>query len=57
MIIYLDCGTIQGSILGPLLDAIFVFPLYNHLKLTTFADYLTISLLGGTHPLKSLLRT
>jgi hypothetical protein len=31
-------GTIQGSILGPILYAIFVSPLYHLLKLTTFAN-------------------
>ena len=34
----LDIGTIQGSILGPVLYALFIKPLYNLEKLTTFAD-------------------
>ena len=38
MVIDLACGVIQGSILGPLLYAIYVSPLYDLLKLTTFAD-------------------
>ena len=31
-------GTIQGSILGPLLFAIFVSPLWDRMEATTFAD-------------------
>lgn len=38
MVIDLSCGIIQGSILGPILYAIYVSPLYDLLKLTTFAD-------------------
>ena len=38
MVIDLNCGVIQGSILGPMLYAIYVSPLYDLLKLTTFAD-------------------
>ena len=38
MVIDLNCGVIQGSILGPILYAIYVSPLYDLLKLTTFAD-------------------
>jgi hypothetical protein len=34
----LNCGTIQGSILGPMLYAIYVFLLSDQLKLTNFAD-------------------
>ena len=33
-----DIGTIQGSILGPILYALFIRPLYELEKLTTFAD-------------------
>ena len=33
-----DIGTIQGSILGPILYALFIRPLYNIEKMTTFAD-------------------
>ena len=33
-----DIGTIQGSILGPILYALFIRPLYELVKLTTFAD-------------------
>ena len=38
LLVDLGGGTIQGSILGPILYAIFVSPLYDLLKLTTFAD-------------------
>ena len=38
MVMDLNCGVIQGSILGPMLYAIYVSPLYDLLKLTTFAD-------------------
>jgi hypothetical protein len=33
-----DVGTIQGSILGPILYALFIRPLYKITKVTTFAD-------------------
>ena len=33
-----NIGTIQGSILGPILYALFIRPLYSITKLTTFAD-------------------
>ena len=33
-----DVGTIQGSILGPVLYALFIRPLYKIQKITTFAD-------------------
>ena len=33
-----DIGTIQGSILGPILYAIFIRPVYKIEKMTTFAD-------------------
>ena len=33
-----NIGTIQGSILGPILYAIFIRPLYDIEKITTFAD-------------------
>ena len=33
-----DIGTIQGSILGPILYALFIRPLYEIEKITTFAD-------------------
>ena len=33
-----NIGTIQGSILGPVLYALFIRPLYDFEKLTTFAD-------------------
>ena len=38
MVIDLNCGTIQGSILGPLLYAIYVSPLFDLINLTNFAD-------------------
>ena len=38
IVIDLNCGTIQGSILGPILYAIYVSPLFDLLKLTNFAD-------------------
>jgi hypothetical protein len=38
IVIDLKCGTIQGSILGPILYAIYVSPLFDLLKLTNFAD-------------------
>jgi hypothetical protein len=34
----LVCGTVQGSILGPMLYTIHVLPLFDHHKLTNFAD-------------------
>ena len=34
----INSGTIQGSILGPILYAIFVAPLYDITKLSNFAD-------------------
>ena len=34
----IDKGTIQGSILGPLLFAIFVRPLWDLIEATSFAD-------------------
>ena len=34
----LDVGTVQGSILGPILYAIFVAPLFDLAKMTKFAD-------------------
>jgi hypothetical protein len=37
-ILDLDSGTVQGSILGPLLYAIFVSPLFDLANLTNFAD-------------------
>jgi hypothetical protein len=38
MVTDLKCGTIQGSILGPILYAICISPLFDLLKLTKFAD-------------------
>ena len=38
LVVDLDTGTIQGSILGPLLYAVFVSPLFDLLRLTNFAD-------------------
>ena len=38
IVIDLKCGTIQGSILGPILYAIYVSPLFDMLKITNFAD-------------------
>ena len=32
------CGVVQGSILGPILYAIFVSPLFDIIKLTNYAD-------------------
>ena len=34
----LDAGTVQGSILGPILYAIFVSPMFDLAKMTLFAD-------------------
>ena len=33
-----DVGTIQGSVLGPILYALFVSPLFDLAKITNFAD-------------------
>ena len=33
-----DVGTIQGSVLGPILYALFVSPLFDLTQLTNFAD-------------------
>ena len=33
-----DVGTIQGSILGPILYALFVSPLFDLTQITNFAD-------------------
>jgi hypothetical protein len=38
MVLNSDIGTVQGSILGPILYALFLRPLYDLEKLTTFAD-------------------
>ncbi len=38
MILISDIGTVQGSILGPILYALFSRPLYDLEKLTTFVD-------------------
>ena len=38
LVIDVGGGTIQGSILGPILYAIYVSPLYDLIKITTFAD-------------------
>ena len=38
MVIDLDCRTIQGSILGTLLYAIYILPLFNISQLTNFSD-------------------
>jgi hypothetical protein len=35
---YSNTGTIQGSLLGPVLYAIFVSPIFNLSKITNFAD-------------------
>ena len=37
-ILGIDIGTIQGSILGPILYALFIKPIYDLVKITTFAD-------------------
>ena len=37
MVIDLDCGTIQGSILGPLLYAIYISPFFDIAQVTNFA--------------------
>ena len=34
-----DVGTVQGSILGPILYALFVSPCLDLAKITLFADY------------------
>ena len=38
ILLELSCGIIQGSILGPILYAIYVSPLFDLAKLTNFAD-------------------
>ena len=38
VLVNLPCGVIQGSILGPILYAIFVSPLFDISRLTNFAD-------------------
>ena len=38
MLVELVCGTVQGSILGPILYAIYVSPLFDLHNLTNFAD-------------------
>ena len=38
MLIDSDTGTIQGSVLGPILYALFVSPLFDLTQLTNFAD-------------------
>jgi hypothetical protein len=40
-------GTVQGSILGPILYAIYVTPLFDLHNLTNFADMTTSSSLDG----------
>ncbi len=38
MLMELDTGTVQGSVLGPILYAIFVSPLFDLMHMTNFAE-------------------
>jgi hypothetical protein len=38
MLTELVCGTVLGSMLGPILNAIYVIPLFDIHTLTNFAD-------------------
>jgi hypothetical protein len=38
ILVFIPCGIVQGSIIGPILYAIYVSPLFDISKLTNFAD-------------------
>jgi len=38
LLIEIDCGTLQGSVLGPVLFALFIAPIYETVNMCTYAD-------------------